>query len=68
MYRLVGFNTPETGTNARCEFERALAAKATQRLRQLTAAGGLELELFGAHASRGPRALNDAISAGRAQY
>ena len=44
VYRLVGFNTPETGTHARCEFERALAAKATQRLRQLTAAGGLELE------------------------
>ena len=44
VYRLVGFNTPETGTNARCEHERVLAAKATQRLRQLTAAGELELE------------------------
>jgi endonuclease YncB( thermonuclease family) len=44
VYRLVGFNTPETGTNARCEHERVLAARATQRLRQLTAAGELELE------------------------
>ena len=44
VYRLVGFNTPETGTNARCDSERVLAAKATQRLRQLAAAGGLELE------------------------
>lgn len=44
VYRLVGFNTPETGTNARCEQERVLGERATQRLRQLTAAGGLELE------------------------
>jgi endonuclease YncB( thermonuclease family) len=44
VYRLVGFNTPEIGTNARCEHERVLAARATQRLRQLTAAGELELE------------------------
>lgn len=44
VYRLVGFNTPETGTNARCEYEGVLAARATQRLRQLTATGELELE------------------------
>jgi endonuclease YncB( thermonuclease family) len=35
VYRLVGFNTPESGLNAGCEKERMLAAKATQRLRQL---------------------------------
>jgi len=44
VFSLVGFNTPETGTNARCERERALAARATQRLRQFAAAGGLELQ------------------------
>jgi endonuclease YncB( thermonuclease family) len=33
--RLLGFDTPETGFEARCERERTLAAKATQRLRQL---------------------------------
>ena len=40
VYRLVGFNTPETGTNARCERERVLGDKARQRLRQLVAGGG----------------------------
>jgi len=44
VYRLVGFNTPEAGLGADCEQERMLAAKATQRLRQLVGAGGLELE------------------------
>jgi endonuclease YncB( thermonuclease family) len=44
VYRLVGFNTPESGLNAGCEKERMLAAKATQRLRQLVGAGNLQLE------------------------
>ncbi|MBR1248953.1 thermonuclease family protein [Bradyrhizobium sp. AUGA SZCCT0169] len=44
VYRLVGFNTPEAGLGASCEQERTLATKATQRLSQLIAAGGLELE------------------------
>ena len=39
VYRLVGFDTPEAGMNAGCESERALAVKATQRLRQLVARG-----------------------------
>lgn len=43
-YRLVGFNTPEPGLQARCEAERTLAARAAFRLRQLVAAGGLDLE------------------------
>jgi hypothetical protein len=30
-YRLVGFNTPESGMNAQCAAERAMAAKASQR-------------------------------------
>jgi endonuclease YncB( thermonuclease family) len=42
--RLVGFDTPETGSRARCETERTLAAAASARLRQLIAGGGLDLE------------------------
>jgi endonuclease YncB( thermonuclease family) len=41
-YRLVGFDTPESGTNARCAREQSLAARATSRLRQLVASGGLQ--------------------------
>jgi endonuclease YncB( thermonuclease family) len=43
-YRLVGFDTPETGSRARCESERTLGAAASTRLRQLVAGGGLDLE------------------------
>jgi endonuclease YncB( thermonuclease family) len=43
--RLVGFDAPEAGYHARCESERALAAKATSRLRQLISRGGLDLQL-----------------------
>src|SRR3954462_10731169 len=43
--RLLGFDTPETGFEARCASERALAAKATQRLRQIVAEGGLDLTI-----------------------
>jgi hypothetical protein len=43
VYRLVGFNTPEAGDNARCAHERALAEKAARRLRQLVAGGALDL-------------------------
>jgi hypothetical protein len=42
--RLVGFDATETGLRAQCESERALAAKATFRLRQLVSGGGLDLE------------------------
>jgi hypothetical protein len=41
-----GFDAPESGFRAQCESERALAAKATFRLRQLVSAGGLDLELI----------------------
>jgi endonuclease YncB( thermonuclease family) len=40
VYRLVGFDTPETGMNARCERERTLAAAATRRLTELIRGGG----------------------------
>ena len=43
--RLVGFDTPEAGMNAMCEAERNLAARATSKLRQLVAGGGLDLTL-----------------------
>jgi len=41
--RLVPFNAPET-RRPKCEAERDLGGKATRRLRDLVAAGGLELE------------------------
>jgi endonuclease YncB( thermonuclease family) len=44
QYRLVGFDTPETGLRARCQKERELGARATSRLRQLVAQGGLRLQ------------------------
>jgi endonuclease YncB( thermonuclease family) len=44
VYRLVGFDTPESGSNARCAAERSLAARATFRLRQLVAGGGTNLQ------------------------
>ena len=43
--RLVGFDTPEAGMNAMCEAERTLAARATAKLRQFIAGGGLDLTL-----------------------
>ena len=51
--RLVGFDAPESGMRARCESERALAAKATFRLRQLVSSGGLDLELIPCSCRRG---------------
>ena len=38
-FRLVGFNTPKSGFNAQCSSERALSARATDRLQQLLASG-----------------------------
>lgn len=43
--RLLGFDTPEIGFEARCAAERALADKATQRLGQIVAGGGLDLRI-----------------------
>jgi endonuclease YncB( thermonuclease family) len=42
-FRLVGFDAPET-YRARCASERELGNRATFRLRQLVAGGGLDLE------------------------
>lgn len=44
VYRLVGFNTPETGNRARCDAERQLADRASGRLRQLVNSGAAKLE------------------------
>jgi endonuclease YncB( thermonuclease family) len=43
-YRLVGFNTPETGSQAQCAEENALGRAATRRLQELVAGGGLSFE------------------------
>jgi endonuclease YncB( thermonuclease family) len=42
--RLVGLDAPETGSRAQCPSEQALGNKATMRLRQLVAGGGLDLQ------------------------
>jgi endonuclease YncB( thermonuclease family) len=44
VYRVVGFDAPESGSRARCERERTLADAATNRLRQLVANGQTVLE------------------------
>ncbi len=44
VYRLVGYNTPESGLNAGCGRERVLASDAAWRLRQLLASGKPRLE------------------------
>ena len=43
VYRLVGFNTPESGEGAKCPRERAVAAAARKRLHALVAGGELDL-------------------------
>jgi endonuclease YncB( thermonuclease family) len=43
LYRLVGFDAPESGSNASCLQEDALAQRATQRLRQLILEGDVQL-------------------------
>jgi endonuclease YncB( thermonuclease family) len=66
-FRLVGFDTAETGSRARCESERTLAAAASRRLRQLVAAGGLDLEQVACSCkpgTEGTRACNHGRSCG----
>jgi endonuclease YncB( thermonuclease family) len=58
-YRLVGYDAPETGLNAKCESERRLAARATSRLRQIVAFSESHVP---AHLA--PRAHKDAITVG----
>jgi endonuclease YncB( thermonuclease family) len=43
--RLVGFDAPESGNQARCASERELAGRATAQLQKLVASGGLELRM-----------------------
>jgi hypothetical protein len=63
-FRLVGFDTPETGNRARCESERTLAAAASRRLRHLIAAGGLDLERVACSCRPGTR-VTSACNHGR---
>src|SRR5262245_43020109 len=42
-YRLVGFDTPETGERAKCAAERILGGMASARLQALIGKGNLEL-------------------------
>jgi endonuclease YncB( thermonuclease family) len=53
IYRLVGFNTPESGPDAKCSRERALGAAATRRLNALIANGELDLRRVACACPRG---------------
>jgi hypothetical protein len=44
VYRLSGFDTPERGDNARCDYERRRAEEARERLRKLVAGGGISFK------------------------
>ena len=63
-FRLVGFNAPESGSNAQCSSERALAAKATDRLRQLLAKGAAKLQRVACACDPGTEGPDDAIMGG----
>jgi endonuclease YncB( thermonuclease family) len=54
-FRLVGFDAPET-YRARCPSERELGNRATFRLRQLVAGGGLDLERVACSCASGTNA------------
>jgi endonuclease YncB( thermonuclease family) len=43
-YRLVGFDTPERGDRAQCDYERGQAEAATRRLSKLISSGGADLK------------------------
>jgi endonuclease YncB( thermonuclease family) len=43
-YRLVGYDTPESGPRAKCAAERELAARAVRRLRQIVTGDNLRLQ------------------------
>lgn len=51
--RLVGFNAPEIRNHAECSAEREKGNEATQRLRELVAAGGLDLRFVACSCSPG---------------
>ena len=66
-YRLVGFDSPAKGLSARCAAERQKAAQATQRLRDIVAAGGLKFQRVACPCepgSEGTIRCNDALLCG----
>lgn len=69
-YRLVGFDTPETGRNARCSYERELGDAATARLRSLirTAVSATVEPVQNAHVVQAPMALANATTAAPAAH
>lgn len=65
--RLIGFDTPETGTRAACNEERSMAAEASSRLRHLIAAGGVDLSIVPCNCrpgTEGTQACNHGRSCG----
>ena len=67
VYRLVGFDTPESGDNAKCPRERALSAEATGRLRHSSRAASSTCGASLAPARRAPKVPGNAITAGSAK-
>jgi hypothetical protein len=59
IYRLVGFNTPESGRLARCERERVLASKATHRLQELVDRSDVALARVACACSPGTEGTDD---------
>jgi hypothetical protein len=61
VFRLVGFNTPETGLNAQCSSERDLAAKRLIGCNSFSLRVHLIFSELPVPAPRGPRGPSDAI-------
>ena len=65
--RLVGFDAPEAGSQAKCAREREIGARAATQLKTLIAGGGLELRLVHARAARGRTERRNAMTVARAR-
>jgi len=64
VYRLLGFDTPERGDNARCDCERRRAEEARDRLRKLVAGGGTSFKRVACGCRAGQEDRRTAISVG----
>ncbi len=62
-YRLVGYDTPESGPLAKCAAERELAVRATRRLREIVTRGDVKFERIASPVRPAPRALKRATMA-----
>lgn len=63
-YRLAGIDTPESGPRAKCAAEREKAARASKRLREIVAGGGLSINRVSCYCAPGTEGT-DACNYGR---